>query len=211
MDLGQFLLRLQRRDVDAPAADITAVLRASDEVVRIDAPGLPPLDLAAAIWAAQRLQSACRWLVPNDAGAELASLPACPGDRSAAATHYSVDLVMRHLPALLSRAAADAIAADQQLALRQLAQAWPLSSVGIAGLGPVEVGPLLACDGLRRLYVDRILRRGDRERASDPAVAPVLAAVVEEHRAFARGVLAVHDAAVNEAAVRDGKRENHRR
>lgn len=206
MDLGQFLLRLQRRDAAAPPADIAAVLQASDEVVRIDAPCLPPLDLAAAIWAAQQLQSACRWLVAGDIGAEPTPSPACPGDRAAAATHYSVDLVLRHLPALLSQAAADAIAADRQTPLRRLARAWPLSSVGIAGLGPVDVGPLLACDGLRRLYVDRILRRGDRERAGDPAVAPVLAAVVEEHRAFARGVLAVHDAAVN-----DGRRDGHRR
>jgi hypothetical protein len=211
MDLGQFLLRLQRRDADASAADVAALLQASDEVVRIDAPGLPPLDLATAIWAVQQLQSACGWLAAVDLGAELTATPACPGDRAAAATHYSVDLVLRHLPALLSRAAADAIAADRQAALRRLAHAWPLSSVGIAGLGPVDVGPLLACDGLRRLYVDRILRRGDRERAGDPAVAPVLAALVEEHRAFARGVLAVHDAAVNEAAVRDGRREKHRR
>jgi hypothetical protein len=83
------------------------------------------------------------------------------------------------------------------VALRRFACAWPLSSVGIADLGPLDddaVAVIAGDEGLRRLYVDRILRHDDAKRVEDPRIARAVAAAVGEHREFARSVLAVHEA-----------------
>jgi MoxR-vWA-beta-propeller ternary system domain bpX4 len=196
MELEPLVHRLQSLD----RAAVVAWLRELDAAVRIDAPpGLPELVVAAAQWAVERLLAAQAALVgPATAAAELARAVAvpCPVPTEAAACHYSVDLVMRQLPELLRRASALAPTDSRWTALRELALAWPLSSVGVPGLGAVASGPLLPSEALRRLYVDRILRLDDRERAADPALAGALAAAVGEHRAFARSVLAVHDALV---------------
>jgi hypothetical protein len=83
------------------------------------------------------------------------------------------------------------------VALRRFACAWPLSSVGIADLGPLDddaVAVIAGDEGLRRLYVDRILRHDDAVRVQDPRIARAVAAAVGEHREFARSVLAVHEA-----------------
>ncbi|MCU0864901.1 MAG: hypothetical protein MUC36_14015 [Planctomycetes bacterium] len=179
--------------------EAAAALRAIDAAVRIDAPpGLPELDLPAALWAAAALQDACSRTDPLDPANVARGLPSCPSDPAAPATHYSVDLVLRDLPAWLARAQAAAVATVDLTPLLALARAWPLSSVGVPGLGPVDAGPLLQNAGLLRLYLDRILRLDDRPRAADPAVASALAERVAEHRAFARGVLAVHEVVVRD-------------
>ena len=198
MNLAQFVLRLPLPGPNGQP-DVTAALRAIDAAVRIDAPpGLPELDLPAARWAVASLHAACAHLDPDGRASVACGLPPCPSDPGAPATHYSVDLVLRDLPALLAKARAAAIATVDFTPLLELARAWPLSSVGVPGLGPVDAGPLLCNEGLRRLYLDRILRLDDRQRAADPAMAPALAELVAEHRAFARGVLAVHDVVVRD-------------
>jgi MoxR-vWA-beta-propeller ternary system domain bpX4 len=200
MDLAQFVPRLPL-PLPGPNGplDTTSALRAIDAAVRIDAPpGLPELDLPAALWAAASLQAACAHLDPVARASVTCSLPPCPSDPLAPATHYSVDLVLRHLPALLAKARAAAIATVELAPWLELAHAWPLSSVGVPGLGPVDAAPLLCNEGLRRLYLDRILRLDDRPRAADPVTAAALAELVAEHRAFARGVLAVHDVVVRD-------------
>jgi hypothetical protein len=190
MDPAQFV----HRSPGLGGPDPESALRAIDAAVRIDAPpGLPELDLPAALWAAAALQGACSRIDPLDPANEARGLPPCPSDPAAPATHYSVDLVLRHLPALLALARAAAIATSDLAPLLELAHAWPLSSVGVPGPASIDAGPLLRNAALRRLYLDRILRLDDRQRAADPVMAPALAERVAEHRAFARGVLAVHD------------------
>lgn len=205
MDLDQFLLRLQGsgrvtvgRDRAPEPGDLAAVLRDIDAAVRIDAPaGLPELDLPAAVWAAERLYAACALFVYRDLDAHEVQqrlAVACPSPIDRPSTHYAVDLTFRHLPELVQLARG--LSPDDMLVqhLHTLAAAWPLSSVGMRGLGEVEVTPLCANDGLRRLYVDRVLRHDDRARAADPRIARAIAAAVGEHREFAKSVLAVHDA-----------------
>jgi|JI10StandDraft_1071094.scaffolds.fasta_scaffold113680_3 hypothetical protein len=205
MDLDQFLLRLQGsgrvtvgRDGSPEPGDLASVLRDIDAAVRIDAPaGLPELDLPAAVWAAERLYAACALFAYRDLDArELQGRlgVVCPSPIDRPSTHYAVDLTFRHLPELLQLARG--LSPDDLLVqyLYALAAAWPLSSVGMRDLGEVDVTPLCANDGLRRLYVDRVLRHDDRERAVDPRIARAIAAAVGEHREFAKSVLAVHDA-----------------
>jgi hypothetical protein len=176
---------------------LVAALQQLDEIVRIDGPSdLPELDLDAAVWGVARLHAACVLLAHRDHGVEVIEqqmLAACPSAWSAPATHYSVDLSLRHLPDVWRLARGMAPADPLLAALRGLGARWPLSSVGLPQLGDVDSQPVLANAGLRRMYVDRILRREDKERAQDPAVAAAVEAGLGEHREFARSVLAVHD------------------
>lgn len=208
MDLGRFLLRLQgsgdvavARTLPPPSGDAERVLADFDAAIRLDGPaGLPPHDAAVAKWAAERLYAACALFVHRDLGKDAIAVQftaPCPGDRDRPATHLAVDLTFRHLRELLALARGVAPADPLVVALRRWAREWPLSSVGIADVGPVDaaaVAAIAADEGLRRLYVDRILRHDDVSRVEDPRIARAIAAAVGEHREFARSVLAVHEA-----------------
>ena len=54
--------------------------------------------------------------------------------------------------------------------LLALCREWPLSSVGIPEVCPVDVGNFIHHFGLRQLYVDRILGRQDLARLGHPLV-----------------------------------------
>tara|TARA_R110002072_G_scaffold228234_14_gene385492 strand:- start:40153 stop:40797 length:645 start_codon:yes stop_codon:yes gene_type:complete len=206
MELVAFLSALQSRTLPAiPRAvgnspvsepndrNLADALRNLDQAVRLDRPeDLPELDLAAAAWATEQLHAL--WSSLGEASDVAASREThCPSDTSQSATHFSVDLVMRHLPFLAARA--DSLAANdaRRQVVRRLAASWPLSSVGIDGVDAIDATPLLAHDGLRRTYAERILRRRDASRQQDDNVQLAVDAVIKEHRAFATEVLAVHD------------------
>jgi hypothetical protein len=84
--------------------------------------------------------------------------------------HYSVDLTFRYLPDLV-RIARTAASDDPLVgALRTWCRRWPLSSVGVAQLGEIELGPIAKSAGLMQMYVDRIIAREDLDRlAGGPA------------------------------------------
>jgi hypothetical protein len=201
MDLATFVLRLQDSGRVAVArahppelGAIAEVLRACDAAERLDGPaGLPELDVAAATWGALQLHAGCAAFVHRDVDA--ATLHAwlaapCPSSKRDPATHYAVDLVLRHLPELLSLARGLAPADPLLAALRTLGTAWPLPSVGVAGLGPLDVRPLLAHPAMRLRYVDRVVRLRDRSRTEEPAVARAIAAALGEHTELAAEVAA---------------------
>ena len=54
--------------------------------------------------------------------------------------------------------------------LLMLGRGWPLSSVGVPGVDPVDVESFLGHFGLRQLYVDRIIARQDVTRLGNPLV-----------------------------------------
>jgi len=209
MELTAFLHALQTRRVvttethrDVAFSGLDQSLRELDQMVRINGHAeLPEFHLAAACWATEELHAV--WLALPHPAPESGAPPAprltpCALDRAAPSTHYSVDLTMRHLRHLWQQTQGIASAAPLLDALRAMATAWPLSSVGIKGLSDEEIAamdatPVLANAGLRRMYVDRILRLRDETRTRDPAVAAAVATGIEEHRDFARSVLAVHD------------------
>lgn len=200
MDLARFFLALQGSGRVAvqggsrpETGDLDRVLREFDAAVRADAPaGLPALDLVAARWAVEVLYAACSLYVHRDlpaAAVDAALAGECPAPRDAPATHYSVDLAFRQLPALLQLVRVPAVGDPLVAALRALAVQWPLSSVGIPELAGLDLRPLLANAGLRRFYVDRTLLLRDRSRAAEPAVARAIAAAVGAHRELAQGLL----------------------
>jgi len=132
----------------------------------------PPLCLPAARWAATMLYRACQFVAFRDAGEETMTrmmAVACP-QGEAPSVHYSVDLTFRYLPDLC-RLARTASQQDPLLAhLARWAIDWPLSSVGMAGIGPVRIDTWAMDRCLLGLYVDRVIARGDESRLGERRV-----------------------------------------
>lgn len=149
-----------------------------------DVAGPPPvLSMQAALWAARLIHRSAQFLVIRtaDAAAIEAELSEpCPAPTGASAC-FSADLYLRYLPDLvrLSRG----ISEDDPLvrALLRLCRQWPLSSVGVSGLGEVDVSAFIEHAGLRQLYIDRVIEHGDAARLDHPRVVQALAATVGMH------------------------------
>jgi hypothetical protein len=154
--------------LDADLCTLDAVARAE---MAFDA---PPMALAPARWAAALLFDACRFLVVREFGPEVIAesfARRCPQPPSPSVC-FSVDLVMRYLPGVISLARG--LAEDDPLLVKlmETAREWPLSSVGVAGAGAGagDVAPFIDHRGLRQLYVDRIIETRDLSRLGDPRV-----------------------------------------
>lgn len=202
MDSARFLHTLHVDPTDAAAEpdqpSLADALRAMDTAVRLDRPEeLPRLDLQSAEWATRRLHAICLALQQeHENGAHLEEQAECPGSAEDPATHFSVDLALRHLRVVFARASTLADDDQQRLALLRLAHDWPLSSVGMSEVTEVNAAVILSHDGLRRTYVERILRLRDEHRRRDEDTQRAVAAVMAEHMVFATEVLAVHDAII---------------
>lgn len=185
---------------DRAAAE--AVLRQRDDAVRLDFPGdPPPFDPNLALWSAEQFYRACQFTVYRDVPAEVvvavltAPCPAAP----LAAQHYHVDLTFRFLPDLmrLARSAAENDPLCEQL--KDWANRWPLSSVGMAGAEPDANEPAWDDAGLLRLYVDRVIGARDMSRLSDPRVRRAMRAALGFYDRLAPQLaeaLAKHDLAL---------------
>jgi MoxR-vWA-beta-propeller ternary system domain bpX4 len=180
-------------DEDAARAD--AVLASFEQTWRLEMPGDPPsLSAPAARWAAVLFFRACQFAVYRDLGPDLVERElavACPVPPSPSSA-YSVDLVFRLLPDLL-RFAQSAAEKDPLVEhLRRLAREWPLSSVGVANLGPVDVSSFVEDPSLSTLYADRVLAARDATRLGGDRVKEALRRAVGLHPALAgewRGTL----------------------
>lgn len=155
-------------------------------------PGRPPeFSLPAAEWSLHKFYRAAQFLIDRAANADtVESELAAPYEACIdASTHYSVDVMFQFLPDLarLSRAAAT----DDPLIkpLLKWAEDWPLSSVGMADVVPRGLSVVTDHPALLRLYVDRIIERGDRARLNCPVV-----------RESVRAALGLHPELANELA-----------
>jgi hypothetical protein len=153
------------------------VLVLQERMWRLDMPAGPPAFCSkAALWAARHLYRACQCVVCRDIGEMrvAALLDDRWVDLVTPDVHYSVDLTFRFLPDLLR--IAETAASDDPLVqfIRGWCREWPLSSVGVKGLGQVDPGVILDSRSLMQLYVDRIIAREDRDRLTGD---PVLTAV----------------------------------
>ena len=156
----------------SPDDDWTEIISAWDAIQREElAFTAPPLSLSAAHWAAQRLYYDCQSLICRDiSSAELNRHPPYTETHTPSVI-YSVDLLFRFLPALVTFARR--LAQNDPLVneLLTLAHTWPLSSVGIQGVAPIDPSQtveIVSHPSLRQLYVDRILATNDTARLSDP-------------------------------------------
>lgn len=186
--------------VECERVDIDDLIRAADAAARLDAPGVAPdLDVDAARWAARTLFRACCCLADRTvdaAGVMRALAEPAPAPKSPSVC-WSVDLFLRHLPALhrLTRGLApgDPLIA----ALERLGGEWALSSIGMPGAAEgISASSVVADDPcLRRLYADRVLRENATGRVTDPRVAEAVAAAVGAHEELAPALAAAPRAA----------------
>ncbi|MDA0814843.1 MAG: hypothetical protein O3C21_20890, partial [Verrucomicrobia bacterium] len=163
---------------------------------RSDFPGeAPPFSLDAGYWAAAIFYRLAQFFSARDLPAEAIhrdlSSP-CPMDSASLSAIYSVDLTFRYLPDLYRLAAARASADPLVAELRHLADAWPLSSVGIpAGEGRSEnVRHFLGYREFETLYVDRILEAREFRLLTDPRLQALAETTCGAHFAEIRELLA---------------------
>jgi hypothetical protein len=144
-----------------------------ESVYRLSMPlAAPRLVASAARWGAVQFFRGCQFAVYRDCGAELLSqeLGAQYSGPVTPDTHYSVDLFFRFLPDL-GRFAGSASAHDPLLDyLFRWGRDWPLSSVGMSGIGETSVAGFAENASLLQLYVDRVLAEGDESRLADRRV-----------------------------------------
>lgn len=169
---------------DDDRAAAAEILAGFERRCRTEFPGgPPPLSLPAAVWAAEMLFNASRCLLYreiDEAGIDEFLDRPFVGERDAS-THWSVDLSFALLPDLITRA--EAASRDDPLVktLRQWANEWPLSSVGVFGVEPEHLGGVISHPGLLRVYADRILVKNDLSRLNHHAVRTEIATALGAH------------------------------
>ncbi|HXJ55429.1 MAG TPA: hypothetical protein VNU68_02080 [Verrucomicrobiae bacterium] len=147
----------------------------------------PPFCGATAWWAAQLFYEACRCAVCRDLSADHVRIlltMKCPSPRGPA-TDWSADLVLRHLPRFFRFAQQLSNGDPLVEVLRTLGAAWPLSSVGLAGLSNLALDSFIEHAVLRRLYADRLAAADEPGRLEDPRVIEVLRADLGLHHELA--------------------------
>ncbi len=172
-------------------ADAIPALEQLDAFARAElALDLPDFSPDAAIWAARLLHQLGRFAVCRDIGEEemnaVCGVP-CPAPRGPE-TDWSVDLSLRHLPRLFQYARHLSNADPLVEHMKKIAAAWPLSSVGVAGLQGLQLDSFIGHAGLRRLYADRIAAAADASRLGDPRLDDLLRADFGVHRELVPGL-----------------------
>ena len=176
-------------DHDADAADWLIEFERQYRLELPDAP--PPISRPAAMWAASAFYRACQFLVFRDIDAHTVERdlqrdpPGC--DTS---THYSVDLTFRFLPDLYRQARAISEGDVLVQKLKDWANRWPLSSVGMSGVVPASIDAVIEHPCLRRLYTDRIIAGRDIGRLSDERVRLAVAEALGLHTDLASEIAA---------------------
>jgi hypothetical protein len=185
--------RVSPSPLGAEPDDALVVLRQMDELARNElALDAPPFAAVPALWAARLFYHLCQFTVCRDIGedriAEVCTV-ALPGPRGPE-SDWTADLTLRHLPKLfqLARHLSNADPLLQQM--KQIAAAWPLSSVGMPGLAELRLDSFWGHPALRRLYADRIFASGDASRLGEPRVDDGLRADLGIHRELAPAIAA---------------------
>jgi len=176
-----------------PAPSIFPLLERLDGQARMEL-GLdaPSLNLPAAVWAARLFYQLCQFTVCRDIGEErIVAVCAAPFPESRGPeTDWSVDLLLRHLPKLFQLARHLSNSDPLVRQLKQIAAAWPLSSVGIPGLENLRVDSFIGHAGLRRIYADRIIDASDVGRLGNSQVDDMLRGDLGIHRELAPAIAA---------------------
>lgn len=154
-------------------SEVDAVLVSAEKVAAMNLAGTTPdFSLVTARWAALLFYRACQFVICRDIDAKTIQQllqEKCPEAHSPQ-TDYSADLVFQYLPDVIGMTRAIASGDPLLQQLLAVAREWPLSTVGVPDVGPVEVQAFIGHSGLRQLYADRIIARRDVARLGEPMV-----------------------------------------
>lgn len=131
----------------------------------------PSYNESAAIWSAHFFYKCVHYTVWRDIGEKEIKKGLLPFQEPyTAAAAWSADLVLRHLPRLteLARGLSPGDILLQEM--KNTAGHWLLSSPGIELDSSTPQRPLPEHDGLRQLYLERIIRTKDKSKLSDQSV-----------------------------------------
>ena len=173
-ETGRAEVACDQRVGEGELASIADLLTQFEREYRMTLPAAAPSwDLAAAQWSALMLYRSCQCVVCRDIDAEeavgLLNQPRAPSSASLD-SHYSVDLLFRFLPDVVSRAGFLGEEDPILNVLYQWCRVWPLSSVGVSNVGEVDITAISASPCLMSMYVNRIIEKNDRARASQRLV-----------------------------------------
>lgn len=153
--------------------EVDPVLVSAEKIVAMNLAGAAPeFSLPIARWAALLFYRACQFVVCRNIDAQTTERvlqEKCPEAHSPQ-TDYSADLVFQYLPDVIGMTRAIASGDPLLQQLLALAREWPLSTVGVSDLGPVEVQAFMGHAGLRQLYADRIIVHKDLSRLGGSVV-----------------------------------------
>jgi len=204
---GQLVLS---HPVPLTQSEINAGLEVAEEfeiVYRKQLPHQPPaIDKEAVAWSAVSFYRASQYIVYREIESEnvVSSFEilnqSANLDRTSPSVHYSIDLVFRFVPDLLTFGNSANLQDPTCNEIRRWARDWPLSSVGIKtddslidGQTPpqyeLDISGFASHKCLMQLYVDRILRTGDKSRLDHPDVIKKLKQTVGIHSQLAGTLL----------------------
>lgn len=142
----------------------------------------PEFHPEAAIWAAQYMYSALQLLLLRQAGLEEINRLLIDYEGGGTPEEvYSVDLIMRFLPDVFRLASG--LSPEDPLVgkLKETAQRWPLSSIGIAHVNIQVTRNILEHPSLRLTYIDRIIAKKDINRLNGEEERKLLKEVIGGH------------------------------
>jgi len=140
----------------------------------LNLPNVPPsFSAEAALWAAQYLYHSTQFILLRhlDEAAMRKQLLPWTGEQTAASI-YSVDLSLRHLPALFSFAKGLAPGDPLLLELKKTASIWPFSGFALAEASPEAENQVLSHPALAIAYVDRIIAKRLKIKAQQEHIRP---------------------------------------
>lgn len=189
MSMAGFLRLLAERshievapfDPESDLSDVDQVLQeTADQFATELAYHPPPFVSSAATWGALILYRSCQFLAyrePDLPYLQAVLCEECP-QASSPAVCWSVDISLRFLPDLIRLARGLSHDHPFVISLLSIARQWPLSSVGVRDIGPVDVQAFWGHPCLQQLYVDRVIERRDDQRLMDPTVRQAVRAAV---------------------------------
>jgi MoxR-vWA-beta-propeller ternary system domain bpX4 len=162
-------------------SDVDKVLQeTADQLATELAYNPPPFVSSAATWGARILYCSCQFLAYGQPDLPFLQSVLCEKypQTPSPAVCWSVDISLRFLPDLIRLARGLSHDHPFVTSLLTVARQWPLSSVGVRDIGPVDVQAFWGNPCLQQLYVDRLIERQDDQRLMDPTVRQAVRAAV---------------------------------
>lgn len=149
------------------------LLLQSEATWRLDQPiGLPEFNVSAGMWSAELVFRAAQFQVFRDVNPEdiQTAFKLAGPDGDSPSSHYSVDLCFKYLPDILRMSSLASSEDPLNDEMSQLLSHWPLSAIGVKSVEPPVRGDAFKHQGLWRMFVDRVIAKGDERLMAEPQI-----------------------------------------